>query len=571
MTSHQVDITPSQFAENFLYIEKAKPFSIKKYPFFYSVYDCPSDQVLLRCSRQVGKSLSIANIQLSNIVLAEMYIDYIESQNLSREEELALNISAFHALYVAPTGKQVSTFSKQKLTLILDGSPIFKNFRTTRSSDQIAYKSFKNGSDLFCRSCFHSPDSIRGISSDMITIDEIQDIIVDHIPVILETQARSNRQINFYSGTPKTTRNTIEHYWKLSTQNEWAVKCDHCGKYNILGENNIQPKGLSCSKPSCRKLINRENGLWVRMNDDEKAYMQGFRIHAMMANFMPWTGDPGTKQYANSLMWKYENYSRAQFYNEVLGLPYDGGSIPITEAEIMEACDLSQRKHAGLSELFESGLTQNLRGRFITAGVDWGTSQEGKSRTVLSIVGYVNGKYHLIFSKIYGPTESDPTYQVEDILKWLNRFGAKLVGVDWGFGWMQNKVLAEKYGVNYGSRGRSSSVIEFFNHHSLKSRRKWDQDSLKFILNRTECMTDIFMSIKDKMILFPKWEVMKPFAEDIMNIYQEYSEQTGIMKFGHHPDQPDDFFMSLMYAIEAQLIYMRKNMIKESKSSIYGF
>lgn len=561
--THEVNIMPSQFAENFLYIEKAKPFSIERYPFFYAVYDCPSDQVLMRCSRQVGKSLSIANIQLSYITLAEMYVDYIEDKALSREEKIALNISAFHALYVAPTGMQVSTFSKQKLTLILDGSPIFKNFVTTKSADQIAYKSFKNGSDLFLRSCYHSPDTIRGISSDMITIDEIQDICVDHIPVILETQARSSRQINFYSGTPKTSRNTIEHYWDLSTQNEWAVKCDHCGKYNILGEDNIQPKGLSCSKPSCRKPIDRTKGVWARMNPDKESYMQGFRIHAMMADFMPWTGDPGSKKYANSLMWRYENYPRAQFYNEVLGLPYDSGSVPITVDDIIEACDPGLRKHAGIEPGFHNGLTPSIRDKVVTAGVDWGTSSEGKSRTVLSIVAFIHNRYHLIFSKIYGPREADPSYQVTDILKWLNHYGVKLAGVDWGFGWMQNKVLAEKFGTTYGMRGKSSSVIEFFNHHGLKQRRKWDKDSLKFILNRTECMTDVIMSIKDKLILFPEWGTMKPFAEDILNIYQEYSDSTGKMKYDHHPNQPDDFFMSLMYAIEAQLIYTGKKMIKE--------
>lgn len=559
--TQEVNILPSQFAENFLYIEKAKPFSIRDYPFFYDVYDCPSDSVLMRCSRQVGKSLSIANIQLSNIVLAEMYVDFIENQDLSRDEKIALSVSAFHALYVAPTGLQVSTFSKQKLTLIIDGSPIFKHFRNPRTSDQIAYKSFRNGSDLFLRSCFHSPDSIRGISSDMITIDEIQDICVDHIPVILETQARSARKINFYSGTPKTTRNTIEHYWSLSTQNEWAVKCTGCGKWNILGEDNIQPKYLACSKPSCRKKLDRTNGLWARMNSNPEAYMQGYRIHAMMADFMPWTGPPGSKNWANSLMYKYENYSRAQFYNEVLGLPYDSGAIPITKEELMQACNAAQRKRANLDPGMHHGLSPGIRDKLITGGVDWGTSQEDKSRTVVAIVSYINDQFHVLFSKIYSPHESDPLHQVKDILKYLNHYGCKAAGCDWGFGWMQNKWLAQEYGLEYGTRGKSDRVIEYFNHDSLSERRRWDPKALRYTLNRTEVMTDIFSAIKDERILFPQWAVQEEFAEDVLNVYQEFSIRTGRMKYDHHPDQPDDYFMALMYAIETQLILMGKNKI----------
>lgn len=552
----QINITPSQFAENFLYIEKAKPFSIADYPFFYDVYDCPSNRVLMRCSRQVGKSLSIANVLLTNMVLAEMYIEHIEAIGMTRAEKLRLGLGSFHTLYVAPTGLQVSTFSKQKLTLIIDGSPIFNHFRTSRTSDQIAYKSFKNGSDLFLRSCFHSPDSIRGISSDMVDIDEIQDICVDHIPIILETQARSpiGRKANLYSGTPKTSRNTIEYYWKDSTQNEWAVKCRACGKWNVLGEDNIQPKYLACSKPSCRKKIDRTDGMWVSMCSDKKKYMQGFRIHAMMADFMPWTGEQGTEEYANSLMWKYENYPRAQFYNEVLGLPYDSGSVPITQEELMQACDVEARTKLGLNPGMHAGLTQNIRDKMITAGVDWGTSQEGKSRTVLTILTKIGNEFHMLFSKIYSPKESDPIHQVNDILKWLNHFGVMFVGCDWGFGWMQNKSLAQKFGAEYGLRGKSDKVIEFFNHDGLKARRKWDKEGFKYILNRNECMTDIFTSIKDHKILFPEWSTFAPFAEDILNIYQEFSYRTSKMKFDHHPEQPDDFFMSLMYAIEMQLL-----------------
>lgn len=34
-----------------------------------------------------------------------------------------------------------------------------------------------------------------------------------------------------------------------------------------------------------------------------------------------------------------ENYSKGYFYNEVLGLEHDSGSIPITRRELIKACN----------------------------------------------------------------------------------------------------------------------------------------------------------------------------------------------------------------------------------------
>lgn len=555
----EIKIKPSQFAENFLYIEPGKPFSIRNYPAFYPIYNSPSDSLMLRCSRQVGKSLTIAMLNLINIAEAEMMLEWSKGQGFSRDQLIDMCQYPFHALYVAPSNNHVSYFSKQKLTLILDGSPIMKNFITTSCSDQISYKSFKNGSDFILKSCFHSPDRIRGISCDSISIDELQDLITDHIPVIQETQTRSLKKKNIKSGTPKTTRNGMEYYWKRSTQNEWAVPCRVCGNWNILGEDNIGIGGTVCSRSTCKRTIYPIDGRWVSMNPKE--YTEGFRIHAMMyagqPNFIPWTGDRGTKNWEESLMYKYENYSRQKFYNEVLGLPYDSGSVPITEQEIMQACDTAERQRVGIEPGMHPGLTHAIRDKVIVAGVDWGTSQEGASATVLTIVAWVQDRFHLLFAKKYSPIESDPNFQVDDILKWANHYGCMAIGVDWGFGHMQNHTLASKYGTIFRGN-KSDRVVVFYNSHGLGQRRKWDDKSMKYVVNRTDILTDLFLAIKSKKIIFPDWNVFKPFSEDLLNIYQEYNEDTGIMKYDHQVGDADDFVFSLAYAIEAALIHIGK-------------
>lgn len=554
-----IAIKPSQFAESFLYLEEGKPFSIKQYPQFYQIYDCPSDSIILRCSRQVGKSVFIANMNLISIAEAEMTLEWAKAQKFTREQLIDLHYSPFHGLYVAPSGNHVSYFSKQKLTQIINGSPILRNFITTACSDQISFKSFRGGSDFTLKSCFLSPDRIRGLSVDSISIDEIQDLLADHIPIIQETQTRSLKKKNIKSGTPKTTRNAIEYFFKRSSQNEWVVKCEACGNWNILGEDNIGMLGPVCNRPTCKKPIVPSNGRWVSMVQDQ--YTKGFRVHAMMFfgkdSFMPWTGQRGTKEWEESFMCKYENYSRQKFYNEVLGLPYDSGSVPITEQEIQQACDVDMRKKMGIEPGMHPGLTVNLRDKLIMAGVDWGTSQEGASATVLTIVAWLNDRYYVLFTKKYPPIESDPQFQTEDILKWANHFGCFGIGVDWGFGHMQNSVLASRYGTVFRGN-KSDRVVIFYNSHGLGMRRKWSDDTMRYTLNRTDILTDLFLGIKSKKIIFPDWKVFEPFSEDLLSIFQEYNEDTGIMRYDHQTGDPDDFCFSLAYALEAILIHIGK-------------
>ena len=98
----------------------------------------------------------------------------------------------YHTLYVAPTGNQVSVFSTDKLDSAIRRSPFIKDHYTdTKTKDQISYKELSNGSKIYLRSAFHSADAIRGISCDQSCIDEIQDIVSDHIPVIEQSMSHS--------------------------------------------------------------------------------------------------------------------------------------------------------------------------------------------------------------------------------------------------------------------------------------------------------------------------------------------------------------------------------------------
>ncbi len=553
----EIRYNTAQFCEKYFYISKSQPFSLEKYPAFYAPYNTEKSDMLLMCSRQTGKSLSVANISLQNIAQAELDLMWLSQQSFSKKELAALELRPHAVINIFPTGQQASFFSEQKLNQILEGSPIFEQFTNKKTTDRVMFKGFAGNSSYFLASCFNSPNSIRGYTCDQINVDEIQDIDVRFLPIIFETQNRSLNPSRLLSGTPKTTTNTIAFYWKRSTQCEWVVKCPSCGKNQILGMRNIGLTGIICKK--CGKAMVASTGRWVSFNP--KGAYAGFRIHSLMADFIPWTAPRGSDAWTRCLLYKMEEYTEGQFKNEVLALPHAEGSKPMSEEVLKRACSISTRANFGISAGFEPHTKTPAARMMVSAGVDWGTSLEGNGKTVLNIEGYTGGKFITLFAKKYGPTESNPLKQIEDIIRWCKLYKVKVLGVDEGFGSGKNEKLAAAFGKAL-IRGNSDAVIKFSNSGNLKARREYNKKGMFYSLGRTETMQNIFDAIEMGLINFPKWEVFREFSEDILCINAEYNNALEKKVFTHSPDEPDDYMFALLYSIEAILISLKLDKIR---------
>jgi len=70
-------------------------------------------------------------------------------------------------------------------------------------------------------------------------------------------------------------------------------------------------------------------------------------------------------------------------------------------------------------------------------------------------------------------------------------------------------------------------------------------------MNRTQVMTDYFLMIKNRKIIFPRWEDFEPYAQDILNINSEYDEERGVLKYTN--SDPDDVFQALIYGGETAI------------------
>lgn len=513
-----LSLLPSEFAEAFIRL-KGRPFTLEGYDFLRQPYDTSARGIIFKTARQVAKSTTVVNRLLT----------------------LACTIPSFAALYVAPTENHISVFSKQKLGPALKSPYISKHFFTQNKTDQVFYKQFTNGSDIILRSCFHDAESIRGISSDAVFIDEVQDILTENISVIEETYTRSDHKFTIYAGTPKSQQHATEYYWELSTKYEWLVKCRHCNFWNYMDESCIQPEGLSCSK--CMKRINaQEDGEWVAFDTSGKSRLEGYRIPQLITNWVPWNLDDAIRMYGDTadergtIIYKYRKYPRMRFYNECLGMPYDNALCPINMNDLIDACDPEMK-------IYETRKDSSILARMnLYAGIDWSTSVDSASYTMLTIGGFVpGGRFAVVYSKRYEGIESDLVPMLKHIVQKIRDFGVTVVGADWGSGADKNTLLREALRLD------GTQVIEFNHSGTQKADINWSAKAKLFVVNRTRIMTEIFNKIKHKDIVFPRWSEMQNYLSDLLNIYTDYNEVLRTVFFNHPPNKPDDYMHALCF------------------------
>lgn len=537
-------VKPTTFVRFGIYVrvvEEGRPPRMEKFSFaerryLRRVYDTPSKRVLLKCGRQVEKSTS-----LGNIILAYSCI-----------------LSGFQTLFVSPSRDQTFTFSRDRLKEPTETSAELRAWLDQRLADSVALKKFMNRSQITLRYAFHNADRVRGIPADMIMLDEIQDIYLDHIPVILECASHSPYKIYRFSGTPKSLDNAIEYYWtERSTQNEWVVPCHRHGipstksrglYWNVLGEKNIGKKGLICE--SCGQSIDPRNpeSMWASTGQPRAAEepYEGFRIPQLMVPWIPW----------NEILDKYEDYSRPRFYNEVLGMSYDSGTRPLVRADIIQNCDDEIR-------MFDEEWMKNFKRVLGTvpvyAGVDWGTGEN--SYTVLSLGTYIGGFFTIFYVHRFTGVESEPQEQLALIKGLVRSWGIRLIGVDYGGGFYQNDELIRAFG---------QVRVHKYQYLAPNKKVSWDDRLRRWLVHRSEVMSDVFNAIKrGNVFRFPRWEDFEdPYAKDMLNIFSEYNEHRRLNEYKRSPGATDDAFHSILYCFLVSMIDRpRPDVIAPQRSS----
>ncbi|MDP3013042.1 MAG: phage terminase large subunit family protein, partial [Candidatus Subteraquimicrobiales bacterium] len=214
------------------------PLSFDYFPFWRDVINSPrlskSVPQLLRnqvwkCSRQVGKSATIGFLGVG----------------------LAIENPHINVVITQPTDPQISRFSVQNIKPLEQQSiiieEIYKDKKTTQS--QVKNKSYTTGSRIVLANIYSSVLSARGTPGGVTFIDEYQNTPPKNAEIVIQGMRRSPLRICVRSGTPLEEENDLQVLFDESTGTEWAVKCTHCGHWNIdLGLDNVGKRGLMCRR-----------------------------------------------------------------------------------------------------------------------------------------------------------------------------------------------------------------------------------------------------------------------------------------------------------------------------------
>lgn len=458
-------------------------------------------------SRQVGKSSGGASEELSRCILYDN----------------------FKVLYVSPERDQTKKYSRDRIEPIIKNSTVIG--RQIGGLNNVFEKGFKNESRLYLKYAKHNPDSARGVTSDMVHYDEVQDMDYREIaPVIEESLFTSDFKLRLYTGTPKSFENPIERdLWQKSDQREWVIRCDHHdpGKWIKIGIRNIGKEGPICHH--CGNLLDVTNGRWVKHSSGDVA---GFHVNQLQCRI-----SHNTQEAWDDILKKFEEYPTGKFLNEVLGESADTSDKPLTEAILRNCCD----PELGINESPDS----HMMGKRRFAGVDWG---HGEANTALAIGQFDPqnpNKFRYIYFKKYEDQKTKPDICIPDIAQKLEKFSVERVHADFGGGFGLNDDLAKKFGY------RNTTTNYWSNSASAADKRWSTKDEIpRLTLNKPHQFGKFIQDIRNGKIILPKWEDIDPYYTiDFLNVRKEVEMKEGKgEQISYTLAGNDDLFHAAIYA-----------------------
>jgi hypothetical protein len=471
---------------------------------------------LFMCGRQIGKST-----------------------NLSRSEVLdAVTIPHYQILFVAPLQSQTHRYSQLVLGEALKSCPLATAYQEKDASElsdgpvvkSVMHQSFANGAGIQLTYAKTSSDRARGIFADRIDFDEIQDQLVDNIPVISESLTASDWGVRRFTGTAKTTDNTIEKLWQQSSMCEWAIPCSGCNHWNIPNMDGkvldmIRSDGLHCVK--CDKLLNVRTGEIVPAYRDRMETFRGYHIPQVVVPAI--VEDPN--KWALVLR-KLMRYPIALFLQEVLGLSCSIGARIITQEDIVRASVLPPIEK----------LQKQLRNYvFTVGGVDWGIGSHD-SFTVHTILGVKpDGHMDVLWARRFPGFDPDTT--LKDITQAHRFYNCRMLAADFGMGFDKNVMLERRFGIPVVQ-------IQLTKQNRLLLYNPIQRIFHRWTVDKTTAMELMFVAIKYGKISFPPQEEFKTYTDDLLSPYEEIRESGGLVSrfFNRDPARPDDFAYALAFS-----------------------
>ncbi len=405
-------------------------------------------------------------------------------------EQLGKNV-----LYVFPAQSQLQDFVQARLDPVLAMSE-YLDERIGESGDKpvlkVGLKRIGKG-HLYLRGSQNEKQIIT-VDADMIILDERDRFIQENVPYIDKRLLASDLKWRREISTPTLPEYGIHEAYLNSDQRIWEIPCRKCGHWQELDffkNIDFRKKLVRCLK--CKKPLHRQDdGRW-------KLLMPGRSTHGYKIN--------GIYNPARTVAELIEIYRQAkisgfsalqQFYNQVLGLPYEviGQSLQIAE---LNAC----KKNYTIPIVSRAN---------IYAGADVGV----KYIHVIVLQKLEDEKMRVLYAgtvtKFFGKMDS-----LEAI---MNTYGVKKMVVDKKPETKKVKELIEMfpdkiYAATYPNM--KFSVQEYI---------KWDDIKYEVALDRTISLDYLISDIHNQKIELPQ------NIESIENFYNQMRSSVRVMDKG---------------------------------------
>jgi phage terminase large subunit GpA-like protein len=257
----------------------------------YNEFNEDFTNVVIVKSRQMGVTRLGMNVALFDLV--------------GRERKFETVIHAF------PRTEQARRYVSSRLMPVMSKKYTYLNtmLNDEWNSHRISDIKFKNENNYFTIGACGDADNLKGIASDLLIRDEVQDFTKDSISNTDFSLSVSEHPTVLDIGTPKDGH--LKKLWNSSDKREYYYHCPECGE-------DFQPtihlmhgdEDIAC--PACKVLFLRTrlcmDGKW-KPKSDRKTKRIGFRLTRLI--------DPTVTLSEFKRMEK--EYSKEKFKSEVLG------------------------------------------------------------------------------------------------------------------------------------------------------------------------------------------------------------------------------------------------------------